>query len=72
MLDELEIQPEDVYKVDGPLDVTFLFSFIKIFKGKYMDLFYEPFIPQPPLDIASDEDVFAKGSKTRFIFSSSL
>ncbi|MER2077899.1 RNA degradosome polyphosphate kinase [Psychrobacillus psychrotolerans] len=68
LLDELEIQPEDVYKVDGPLDVTFLFSFIKIFKGKHMHLFYEPFIPQPPLDIASDEDVFAKVQKQDLFF----
>ena len=68
LLDELEILPEDVYKVDGPLDVTFLFSFIKIFEGKYMNLFYEPFIPQPPLDLASDEDIFAKVQKQDLFF----
>ena len=31
LLDELEIHQDDVYKVDGPLDITFLFSFITIF-----------------------------------------
>ncbi|SEM04718.1 polyphosphate kinase [Paenisporosarcina quisquiliarum] len=68
LLDELEIIPEDVYKLDGPLDVTFLFSFIKIFEGKYINLFYEPFIPQPPLDISSDEEIFAKVQKQDLFF----
>ncbi|MCZ8539984.1 RNA degradosome polyphosphate kinase [Psychrobacillus psychrodurans] len=68
LLDELEIMPEDVYKLDGPLDVTFLFSFIKSFEGKYINLFYEPFIPQPPLDISSDEEIFAKVQKQDLFF----
>jgi polyphosphate kinase len=68
LLDELEIMPEDVYKLDGPLDVTFLFSFIKSFEGKYIKLFYEPFIPQPPLDISSDEEIFAKVQKQDLFF----
>ncbi|MCZ8532424.1 RNA degradosome polyphosphate kinase [Psychrobacillus psychrodurans] len=68
LLDELEILPEDVYKLDGPLDVTFLFSFIKTFEGKYINLFYEPFIPQPPLDISSDEEIFAKVQKQDLFF----
>lgn len=60
LLDELEISQQDVFKVEGPLDTTFLFSFISSFEGNYNQLFYEPFIPQPPLDLLSDEDIFTK------------
>lgn len=60
LLDELEISQQDVFKVEGPLDTTFLFSFISNFEGNYNQLFYEPFIPQPPLDLLSDEDIFTK------------
>ncbi|MEI4768302.1 RNA degradosome polyphosphate kinase [Psychrobacillus sp. FJAT-51614] len=68
LLDELEISLEDVYKIEGPLDVTFLFSFIKWFEGKYDHLFYESFIPQPPQDIATDEDIYMKALKQDLFF----
>lgn len=68
LLEELEIFTEDVYKVDGPLDLTYLFSFIKTFEGSYDHLFYETFIPQPPQDIESDEDIYMKALKKDLFF----
>ena len=68
LLDELEIHRNDVFKVEGPLDTTFLFSFIKAFEGKYDHLFYTPFIPQPPADLADDEDIYAKALKQDLFF----
>ncbi|SES08766.1 RNA degradosome polyphosphate kinase [Psychrobacillus sp. OK032] len=68
LLEQLEIHRDDVYKIHGPLDITFLFSFIQFFEGNYNELFYEPFIPQPPKDLASDEDIFAKALKQDLFF----
>ncbi|MEK4485507.1 RNA degradosome polyphosphate kinase [Psychrobacillus sp. FSL H8-0484] len=68
LLDELEICSDDVFKVEGPLDVTFLFSFIKTLEGRFTRLFYEPFIPQPPLDLANDEEIYAKALKQDLFF----
>ncbi|MDQ0162207.1 RNA degradosome polyphosphate kinase [Aeribacillus alveayuensis] len=58
LLQELEIHEKDVYEIDGPLDLTFLFSFYKILKPTHEHLVYETLIPQPPKDIGSDEDLF--------------
>ncbi|WP_110111721.1 RNA degradosome polyphosphate kinase [Bacillus sp. CGMCC 1.16541] len=58
--EELEIHDKDVYMVEGPLDFTFLFSFYKEVKATHEHLMEEAFIPQPPKDIASDEDIFEK------------
>lgn len=68
LLEQLEIHRDDVYKIHGPLDITFLFSFIQFFEGNYNELFYEPFIPQAPKDLASDEDIFAKALKQDLFF----
>ncbi|TQR09079.1 RNA degradosome polyphosphate kinase [Psychrobacillus soli] len=68
LLEQLEIHRDDVYKVQGPLDITFLFSFIQFFEGNYNELFYEPYIPQPPKDLANDEDIFAKALKQDLFF----
>ena len=45
LLDELEICSDDVFKVEGPLDVTFLFSFIKTLEGRLQDCFMNPLFP---------------------------
>ncbi|RIW29515.1 RNA degradosome polyphosphate kinase [Bacillus salacetis] len=60
LLRELEIHAKDVYKVEGPLDLTFLFGFISHIKKKRENLAFEVFIPQPPRDLQSDEDLFEK------------
>lgn len=60
LLDELEIHSKDVYKVKGPLDLTFLFGFISRIKKKREDLSFEVFIPQPPRDLLSHDDLYEK------------
>jgi polyphosphate kinase len=63
LLDELEIHEKDIYEIDGPLDFTFLFSFYKELAAYKEHLIYEALIPQPPLDLDSDEDIFEKVSQ---------
>ncbi|WP_025113735.1 RNA degradosome polyphosphate kinase [Lysinibacillus fusiformis] len=60
LLDEFEIEENDVFHIDGPLDLTFMFSFVKGIAVGREHLEYESFIPQPPLDLQSDENIFEK------------
>jgi len=60
LLEEFEINESDVFKIDGPLDLTFLFSFVKAIAEGREHLQYESFIPQPPLDLQSDESIYEK------------
>ncbi|MFY4773539.1 RNA degradosome polyphosphate kinase [Metabacillus sp. RGM 3146] len=66
---ELEIHEKDVYEIDGPLDLTFLFSFYKVLSWNNEHLIYQHLVPQPPRDLAalemkdlfeqiSDKDIF--------------
>jgi polyphosphate kinase len=63
LTEELEIHEKDVYEIDGPLDLTFLFGFAKEISKVREDLLFETLIPQPPRDIGSDEDIFEKVSE---------
>ncbi|WLR43189.1 RNA degradosome polyphosphate kinase [Bacillus carboniphilus] len=58
LLEELEIHEKDVYQINGPLDLTCLFGFYKKLSQTNETLIYETLIPQPPRDLASDEDLF--------------
>lgn len=61
LTDELEIHKKDVYELDGPIDLTMLFSFYKeISKTRDRHLVYQTLIPQPPHDLSSDEDIFQR------------
>jgi polyphosphate kinase len=60
LLEEFEIEETDVFHIDGPLDLTFMFSFVKGISVGREHLEYESFIPQPPLDLQSDENIFEK------------
>jgi polyphosphate kinase len=57
---ELEIHEKDVYQIDGPLDLTYLFNFTKQMSKSREHLTYPTLIPQPPRDLRSDEDIFEK------------
>ncbi|MRX73778.1 RNA degradosome polyphosphate kinase [Bacillus lacus] len=58
LLSELEIHQKDVYEVEGPLDLTFLFGFSKS-AGQFKDhLTFQTLIPQPAVDLPSDSDIF--------------
>ena len=60
LLDEFEIGDSDVFKIDGPIDLTFLFAFVKVISSGREHLEYESFIPQRPKDLNSSEDIFEK------------
>ncbi|MGN7477151.1 RNA degradosome polyphosphate kinase [Solibacillus silvestris] len=60
LLDEFEIEESDVFKIDGPLDLTAMFAFVKAISAGREHLEYESFIPQPPQDLQSDENIYEK------------
>ncbi|GAE37691.1 RNA degradosome polyphosphate kinase [Halalkalibacter akibai] len=54
----LEIQSDDTYLVNGPLDLTFLFSFHKYLEHRYEHLIDDPIIPQAPQDLPTGVNLF--------------
>lgn len=68
LLDEFEIEETDVFHINGPLDLTFMFSFVKGISVGREHLEYESFIPQPPLDLQSDENIFEKALQQDIFF----
>ncbi|QKS70886.1 RNA degradosome polyphosphate kinase [Paenalkalicoccus suaedae] len=54
----LELHKEDIYEVDGPLDFTFMFSFHAQLAPHFEELLDRPVIPQRPVDLDPDEDLF--------------
>lgn len=68
LLEEFEIEESDVYKINGPLDLTSMFSFVKEISAGREQLLYESFIPQPPLDLESDENIFEKALQQDLFF----
>ena len=55
--ENLDITEMEVYEINGPLDPTCFFKFIGM-KGMWPWL-YEPFVPQRPLELPDDSDLFA-------------
>ncbi|MCE4957648.1 RNA degradosome polyphosphate kinase [Macrococcus caseolyticus] len=45
---ELEIEERDIYKLDGPLDLTMLFQLSGMIEKKYPQLAFKPFEAAPP------------------------
>ncbi len=68
LLDEFEIEESDVFKIDGPLDLTFLFGFVKKISVGREHLEYESFIPQRPKDLDSHENIFEKALTQDLLF----
>lgn len=66
--DELEIEEDDIYEIKGPLDYTFLFDFIKHLQVKKERLLFPSFIPQPPADLSSHENLYEKALKQDLFF----
>ncbi|MGD7009048.1 RNA degradosome polyphosphate kinase [Metabacillus sp. 84] len=63
LLHELEIHEKDVYEVEGPLDLTFLFGFFNELSSVHDHLEFQTLIPQPPKDLISDELIFDQASE---------
>ncbi|WP_263625756.1 MULTISPECIES: RNA degradosome polyphosphate kinase [Bacillus] len=57
---ELEIHGKDIYPVEAPLDLTFLFSFCKKIQASHEHLAAQSFIPQPPQDLEGEGGIFEK------------
>lgn len=55
--ENLDVTDMEVYEINGPLDPTCFFKFIGM-KGMWPWL-YEPFVPQRPLELPDDSDLFA-------------
>ena len=55
--ENLDVTEMEVYEINGPLDPTCFFKFIGM-KGMWPSL-YEPFVPQRPLELPDDSDLFA-------------
>ena len=66
LMDELEVEDKDVYYVNGPLDLTFLFSLVDHLKVDLPELVYKPYTPQVPkslgnhniFDLSLERDIF--------------
>lgn len=54
--ENLDVTEMEVYEINGPLDPTCFFKFIGM-KGMWPWL-YEPFVPQRPLELPDDSDLF--------------
>lgn len=57
LVENLDVTEMEVYEINGPLDPTCFFKFIGM-KGMWPWL-YEPFVPQRPLELPDDSDLFA-------------
>lgn len=58
LLEALEVHPDDVYTLKGPIDLTFLFPLCDELAPEWEHLVYETLIPQPPEDLIAESDVF--------------
>ena len=56
--DELELKNEDIYYINGPLDLTFLMKFINKLDSRYDHLRNEVLIPLQSVDLIGAEDIF--------------
>jgi len=57
LVDMLEVEKSEIYKVPGPLDLTFLFKLVNLTESK--ELRFAPFLPvDPPADFYGFEDIF--------------
>ncbi|SDJ50645.1 RNA degradosome polyphosphate kinase [Salimicrobium halophilum] len=66
---ELLLEERDIYYQDGPLDLTFLFDFVKERTKANPSLAYPPFEPQQPACLKPKENVFTAARKRDLFFS---
>ena len=53
LIDQSEIEDNDIYYLDGPLDLTFLFGLVDHLSHKLKYLTYEKYTPQPPRSLGN-------------------
>ncbi|MDD1512658.1 RNA degradosome polyphosphate kinase [Priestia megaterium] len=54
----LEIDDEDVYEIEGQLDLTSLFSFYRLLKSTHEELAEKVFIPKLTTELHPDQNIF--------------
>ncbi|HDK5688495.1 TPA: polyphosphate kinase 1, partial [Staphylococcus pseudintermedius] len=54
LIDTLELEPQDVYYTNGPLDLTMVFELVDHLSHKLKDLKYERYTPQVPQSLGDD------------------
>ncbi|MBM7555858.1 RNA degradosome polyphosphate kinase [Halanaerobacter jeridensis] len=57
LVDALDLSSDDVYEIDGPIDLSPFFDFRDL-EG-YQDLRFEPHYPEPAIDFHNQDDIFA-------------
>ncbi|MDU9418732.1 RNA degradosome polyphosphate kinase [Staphylococcus lloydii] len=67
VMKQVEVDKEDVYFVDGPLDLTFLSQLVGHLSHKLSELTYESYTPQPPRSLG-DNDVYELSAKQDIFF----
>lgn len=53
LINQLEIEDNDIYYLDGPLDLTFSFGLVDHLSHKLKYLTYEKYTPQPPRSLGN-------------------
>lgn len=57
LAESLDLKEQGVYEINGPLDVTCFFKFIKLLNIEEWE--YAHFVPQPPLELPEMDDIFS-------------
>lgn len=67
IMNQLEVQDEDVYFLNGPLDLTMLFDLVGHLSHKLNHLTYNKYVPQLPRDLGN-ENIFDVALKQDIFF----
>ncbi|MGY3480092.1 RNA degradosome polyphosphate kinase [Staphylococcus cohnii] len=67
IINQLEVHDNDVYFVDGPLDLTMLFDLVDHLSNSLKHLTYNKYLPQPPQSLGN-EDIFKLSLKRDIFF----
>lgn len=67
LIDTLEVEPKDVYFLNGPLDLTFLFELVDHLSHKLNYLTYDKYTPQVPRSLGN-HDVYELSLKRDIFF----
>ncbi|RIN32144.1 RNA degradosome polyphosphate kinase [Staphylococcus succinus] len=67
IMNQLEVQDEDVYFLNGPLDLTMLFGLVGHLSHKLNHLTYNKYVPQLPRDLGN-ENIFDVALKKDIFF----
>ncbi|WP_305076509.1 RNA degradosome polyphosphate kinase [Pseudalkalibacillus hwajinpoensis] len=59
LIEKLELHEKDVYIVDGPIDLTFLFGFYKTLSSTHDHLLFESLVPKIPRALQNERSIFS-------------